>query len=79
LVNAIDQALVSQEFTQLPPDQKDAYSDVAAVVKEEAAKTQPDAGKLKRWGGRLVDLGKDLGLKVATAEIVHLLAKMFGA
>ena len=49
------------------------------MVKEEAAKAQPDVGKLKRWCRRLVDLGKDLGMKVATAEIVHLLAKMFGA
>jgi hypothetical protein len=48
------------------------------VVKDEVAKSQPDAGKLKRWGGRLVEVGKDLGMKVATAEIVHMLAKMFG-
>lgn len=79
LVTAIDRALSSQEFTQLQPAQKEAYSDTALVVKEEVAKSQPDAGKLKRWGGRLVDLGKDLGMKVATAEIVQLLAKMFGA
>jgi hypothetical protein len=79
LVTAIDRALNSQEFTQLQPAQKEAYSDTALVVKEEAAKAQPDAGKLKRWGTRLVDLGKDVGMKVATAEIVHLLAKMFGA
>ena len=79
LVNAIDRALASGEFVQLSPDGKEAYSDTAAVVKEEASKAQPDVGKLKRWGRRLVDLGKDLGMKVATAEIVHLLAKMFGA
>ncbi|WP_027574428.1 hypothetical protein [Bradyrhizobium sp. WSM1743] len=79
LVAAIDRALISQEFSQLSPEQKEAFSDTAAVVKEEAVKAEPDAGRLKRWGRRLVDLGKDLGMKVATAEIVHLLAKMFGA
>ncbi|WP_315718130.1 MULTISPECIES: hypothetical protein [unclassified Bradyrhizobium] len=78
LVLAIEKALASQEFAELQQDQKEAYSDTALVVKEEAAKAQPDAGKLKRWGRRLVDLGRDLGMKVATAEIVNLLAKMFG-
>ena len=77
-MNAIDRALASQEFTQRQPDQKETYSDIAVVAKEEAAKAQPDAGKLKGWGGRLVDLGKDLGMKVTTAEIVHLPAKMVG-
>ena len=79
LVTAIDRALKSHEFNQLQPAEKEAYSDIALVVKEEVAKSQPDVGKLKRWGTRLVDLGKDLGMKVATAEIVHLLAKIFGA
>ncbi|MGJ5093458.1 hypothetical protein ACQR18_15390 [Bradyrhizobium oligotrophicum] len=79
LVAAIDRALISQEFNQLSPEQKDAFCDTAAVVKEEAVKTEPDVGKLKRWGRRLVDLGKDMGMKVATAELVHLLARMFGA
>lgn len=78
LVNAIDRALASAEFAQLAPDHKEAYSDTALVVKEEAAKAQPDVGKLKRWGRRLVDLGKDVGMKAATAEVAHLLAKMFG-
>ncbi|UYO46102.1 hypothetical protein KQX63_08860 [Rhodopseudomonas palustris] len=79
LVAAIDRVLISQEFSRLSPEQKEAFSDTAAVVKEEAIKAEPDVGKLKRWGSRLVDLGKELGMKVATAEIVHLLAKMFGA
>jgi hypothetical protein len=52
--------------------------DTAAVVKEEASKTQPNEGKLKRWGGRLASLGKELGMKVAAAEIVRLLAQVFG-
>ena len=79
LVTAIDRALASPEFTQLNQDQKEAFSDTAAIVKEEAVKPQPDVGKLKRWGTRLVDLSKDLGMKVAAGEIVHLLSSMFGS
>jgi hypothetical protein len=70
--------LASTEFTQLNQDQKDAFSDTAVVVKEEASKSTPDVGKLKRWGTRLVDLSKDIGMKVAAGEIVHLLNSMFG-
>jgi hypothetical protein len=79
LVTAIDRALASPEFTQLNQDQKEAFSDTAAIVKEEAVKPQPDVGKLKRWGTRLVDLSKDLGMKAAAGEIVHLLSSMFGS
>lgn len=79
LVTAIDRALSSAEFAQLAQDKKDAFSDTAVVVKEEALKQTPDVGKLKRWGGRLIDLSKDIGMKVAAADIVHLLGKMFGA
>lgn len=78
LVTAIDRALASAEFAQLKQDEKDAFSDTAVVVKEEALKSTPDVGKLKRWGARLVDLSKDIGMKVAAAEIVHLLSKIFG-
>ena len=78
LVIAIDRALSSAEFNKLGQEQKDAFSDTAAIVKEEAAKAQPDVGKLKRWGTRLVELSKDLGMKVAAGEIVHLLNSMFG-
>ncbi len=78
LMTAIDRALTSPEFNQLKQDQKEAFSDTAVIVKEEAAKATPDVGKLKRWGGRLVDLSKDLGMKVAAGEIVHLLSTMFG-
>lgn len=79
LLTAIDRALASAELAQLTQDQRDAFNDIAVVVKEEASKAIPDVGKLRRWGGRLVELSKDIGMKVATAEIVHLLAKIFGA
>lgn len=79
LVSAIDRAIASAEFGQLSQDQREAFSDIAVVVKDEASKAQPDIGRLKRWGGRLVDLSKDIGLKGAASEIVHLLGKIFGA
>jgi hypothetical protein len=41
-------------------------------------KAQPDVGKLRRWGSRLVDLSKEVGMKVVAGEIVHLLGSMFG-
>jgi hypothetical protein len=77
LVEAIDAALSSAEFKALPELEQQGFRDVAEVVKEEADKTAPDSGKLKRWGKRLVELGTDLGLKVATGTIASLLAKMF--
>jgi hypothetical protein len=77
LVEAIDAALSSAEFKALPELEQQGFRDVADVVKEEADKTTPDPGKLKRWGKRLVELGTDLGLKVATGTIATLLAKMF--
>jgi len=79
LVAAIDRALSSSELAQLRPEQKEAFSDTALVLKDEAVKAQPDVGKLKRWGTRLVSLGRDVGMRVATAEIAHFLSKMFGA
>jgi len=77
LVEAIDAALSSAEFKALPEPNQQGFRDVAEVVKEEAYKDTPDSGKLKRWGKRLVELGTDLGLKVATGTIATLLAKMF--
>jgi hypothetical protein len=78
LIIAIDRALSSADFAGLKPPQKEAFSDTAAVVKDEAAKQEPDVGKLKRWGGRLVDLSKDLGMNFAANEIVALLGSIFG-
>jgi hypothetical protein len=78
LVRAINRALNSQEFTSLSPDKQEAFSDTAAVVKEEAAKAEPDVGKLKRWGTRLSGLAKEFGMSVATAELVEVLKIIFG-
>jgi hypothetical protein len=50
----------------------------ADTLKDEAAKQMPDAGKLKRWGSRLVELGRELGIRVATSEITTVLHNIFG-
>jgi hypothetical protein len=51
--------------------------DIAVVLKQEAAKENPDPGTLKRWGDRLVQFTKDVGIKTASSTIASLLAKMF--
>ncbi|MEA2899163.1 MAG: hypothetical protein QOJ84_4778 [Bradyrhizobium sp.] len=56
LVQVIDQALASPEFAALGAEQQVEMRDLADVVKMEAEKAEPDAGKLKRWGEKLVKL-----------------------
>jgi hypothetical protein len=53
--------------------------DLADVVKMEAEKAEPDAGKLKRWGEKLVKLSGEVGLKVASSAIAELLLKIYSA
>ncbi|WP_398476636.1 hypothetical protein [Tardiphaga sp.] len=77
LVTEIDKALASPEFKDLAQDQKDAFRDVADVVRVEAEKPVPDEGKLKRWGKRLVDISSDIGLKVVSGAIAGVLTKMY--
>lgn len=78
LINAIDRALASPEFASLSTAQQEAFADTAIVVKEEAAKAEPDVGKLKRWGVRLEGLAQEFGMSVASAEFVELLKLIFG-
>jgi hypothetical protein len=77
LVDAVNKALASPEYQKLEPAQKDALKDVADTLLDEAKKGKPDPGKLRRWGNRLVDLGKELGLHVLATEIVHIMGRMF--
>jgi len=77
IIDAIDAALASSEFDALKPEQKEGFRDIAEVVKDEAGKAQPDGGKLKRWGSRLVEFMMDVGMKVAAGTIATLLAKVF--
>jgi hypothetical protein len=78
LVAAIDAALASAEFANLQESQKQGFKDIADVVKEEASKPNPDAGKLKRWSDHLITMGKEIGMRVAVSEIGQILARIFG-
>lgn len=66
---AIQQMFASPEFKNLSEQQRKGIEDVADIVTEEAAKKEPDAGKLARWGQRLIGLLQDVGLSVA-ADII---------
>lgn len=77
LVRAIDDVLASQEYSRLGQTEKDAFKDIADAVKDEASKPKPDDGKLKRWGTRLVDLTKQLGMKVAEGTLTKVLTDIF--
>jgi hypothetical protein len=79
LVEAIDRALQSQEFDALDAHSKEGFKDIADTLIEEASKPQPNPGKLKRWGTRLSEFGLQVGMRVASDEIIHVIGKMFGA
>lgn len=78
LIAVIDRALESPEFAKLNTSQKEAFGDIAAIVREEAAKQTPDVGRLKRWGNRLAELSKDLGMSVTATAIFETLKAIFG-
>ncbi|MHC2273531.1 hypothetical protein ACVME8_000142 [Bradyrhizobium diazoefficiens] len=78
LVAAIERALASSELADASDaEKKQQFVDTVDVLKEEASKEKPDAGKLRRWGERGIQLAKDLGMKVATSEIAYWLHKIF--
>lgn len=79
LIGAIDQVLASAEFLALTPEEQEGFRDIADVVKVEAAKPNPDTGKLQRWGARLVEFSKEVGLSVGSGAIAEVLLKIFGA
>ena len=78
LVKAIDEVLASEEFSALNADTQEALHDTAEVLKGEASKINPNAGKLKRWGNRLVQMCSDVGIKVGGAALAQALIKIFG-
>lgn len=78
LVEAVDAALRSADFLALPQQQRDAFKDMADVLKEEASKPQPDDAKLKRWGERVSEFGQEIGAHAATAAIREILKSIFG-
>ena len=77
LIKAIEAFLAATEFQKLDPEKRDAVADVADALKSEAAKAEPDPGKLKRWGLRLSALTKEFGLHMAATAIWHSLGAMF--
>jgi hypothetical protein len=77
LVQVIDKALASPEFAALKSEDQVEVRDLADVVKLEAEKAEPDAGKLKRWGDKLVKVSGEVGLKVVSSTIAALLLKMY--
>ncbi len=77
LIQAIETAVNSDEFRELSPEQQVAFTDVADTFKDEAAKSQPDVGKLKRWGNRLLNLSTDFGMKVAASTLAGVLTRIF--
>jgi hypothetical protein len=77
LLAAIDEALASKEFAGLQPDQQDGFRDIAGAFKGELSKASPDQGALRRWGGRLVEFSKQVGLETASSTIAELLVKIF--
>lgn len=78
IIDAVDSIINSGEYHALPDDKKLAFKDVADVLKDEASKSSPDTGKLKRWAAKLRDTAQDLGMKVATSALATLIASMFG-
>jgi hypothetical protein len=77
LIDAIEQALKSSEFTALDPEQQQGFQDIADVVKAKASSAKPDTGKLQRWGKTLVAFAADAGMKVASNAIAQVLVKIF--
>jgi hypothetical protein len=78
IIDAVDSIINSGEYRALPEDKKVEFKDIADVLKEEAAKQSPDAGKLRRWAEKLKGTAQDLGMKVAMSALATLIASMFG-
>jgi hypothetical protein len=77
LIDAVNKALSSPEFAKLPAEQQDGFRDIADALLDEAKKPSPDPGKLKRWGSRLAELALQLGLQVASGEIIQIIGSIF--
>jgi hypothetical protein len=77
LLEAIETATQHADFKALTPEQQVAFVDIADTLKEECAKAQPDAGKVKRWSTRLLEFSSNVGMTAGTAAIGQVLAKIF--
>jgi hypothetical protein len=63
----------STEVQVLPVEKKQSVADVAEVLASELDKPQPDAGKIARWGRRLIDVAERFGIDVAANGLSHVL------
>ena len=77
LVETIDRVIASDEFAALKEDQKAQFQDYAGSLKDEASNAKPEAGRLQRWGTRLLNFCREAGMKVATSSIADVLTKIF--
>jgi hypothetical protein len=77
LVETIYQITASEEFSGLNDEQKDRFRDYSGSLKDEASSPKPDAGRLQRWGTRLLNFCKEAGMKVATSAVAQVLSKIF--
>ena len=66
---AITAFLASAEVARLSVEQQVSLKDTADVLSEAVASPSPDDGKIKRWGGRLLQAARDLGVDVAASGI----------
>jgi hypothetical protein len=71
--SALAQFLKSKEVQGLAPEDKQNVADVADVLGTELNKQEPDAGKIGRWGKRLIDVAERLGIGVAASGLSHVL------
>lgn len=77
LVETIDRVMESEEFGGLSEERKALFRDYSGALKDEASSPKADAGRLQRWGTRLVDFCKEAGMKMSTDAIVDILSKIF--
>lgn len=71
--SALAQFMNSTQVQALAVDDKQSIADVAEVLVTELDKPQPDAGRITRWGRRLIDIAERLGIGVAASGLSHVL------
>jgi hypothetical protein len=73
LLDALDKLLGSQEFKNLTEQNRLAIQDMVDVLRSEVTKQDAEQDKVGRWGSRLIELLKQVGLHTAAHTITHLL------
>jgi hypothetical protein len=73
LFSEFDKLVSSEEFKQLPEQDRLAVKDLVDTLGDEIKKPKPDLPKIARWGRRLIEFVQQLGLDVAAAAIAKLL------